>query len=204
MIHSPAPAGAPPTAQCGAPGPAGTSPAGQPCPPAADNVPVPAQDRCWSHDQPQPGQAPGRQCPGEQRQPRPVWPRQPRMSPRLLAQGNSELTAQHQDLGVLPARLPPRQAQHRHGPGDDEEDQLQACKPKIIARQLEPARPPGTVRVTEPTASREHLPRWRRFSAPTSGVPGVPVATTTPEAAPADGTGPAGRSGFPPASPGHG
>jgi hypothetical protein len=39
------------------------------------------------------------------------------MSPRLLAQGNSELMAQHQDLGVLPARLPPRQAQHRHGPG---------------------------------------------------------------------------------------
>jgi hypothetical protein len=23
----------------------------------------------------------------------------------------------HQDLGVLPPRLPPRQAQHRHGPG---------------------------------------------------------------------------------------
>ena len=66
------------------------------------------------------------------------------MSSRPLAQGHRELMAQHQDLGVLPPRLPPRQAQHRHGPGDDEEDQLQAHKPKIIARQPEPDRPPGT------------------------------------------------------------
>jgi len=62
---------------------------------------------------------------------------------------------QHQDLGVLPTRLPPRQAQHRHGPGDDEEDQLQAHKPKIIARQPEPDLPAGTIRVTEPTESRK-------------------------------------------------
>src|ERR1035441_3413443 len=66
------------------------------------------------------------------------------MSSRPLAQGHRELMAQHQDLGVLPPRLPPRQAQHRHGPGDDEEDQLQAHKPKIIACQPEPDRPPGT------------------------------------------------------------
>jgi hypothetical protein len=46
----------------------------------------------------------------------------------------------------------PVPAQHRHSPGDDEEDQLQAHMPKIIARQPEPDRPPGTVRVTEPTA----------------------------------------------------
>jgi hypothetical protein len=59
------------------------------------------------------------------------------MSPRPLAQGHDELMTQHQNLGVLPPRLPPRQAQHRNGPGHDEEDQLQAHKPKIIARQPE-------------------------------------------------------------------
>ena len=75
------------------------------------------------------------------------------MSPRLFTQGHRELMAQHQDLGILPPRLPPRQAQHRHGPGHDEEDQLQAHKPKIIACQPEPDRPPGTVHATKPTAS---------------------------------------------------
>ena len=37
------------------------------------------------------------------------------MSPRPLAQGNRELMAQHQDLGVLPPRLPPRQADSADG-----------------------------------------------------------------------------------------
>ncbi|HLI76032.1 MAG TPA: hypothetical protein VKV02_03735 [Acidobacteriaceae bacterium] len=50
--------------------------------------------------------------------------------------------AQHQNLGVLPPRLPPRQAQHRHGPGHDEEAQLQAHKPKIIAPRDRPAPAP--------------------------------------------------------------
>ena len=63
------------------------------------------------------------------------------MSLRPLAQGHRELMAQHQDLGVLPPRLPPRQAQHRHGPGHDEEHQLQTHKPKIIARQPGPGLP---------------------------------------------------------------
>ena len=54
------------------------------------------------YDQPQPGQALGRQHPGEQRQPRPVRPRQPRMSPRSLTQGHRQLMTQHRDLGVLP------------------------------------------------------------------------------------------------------
>jgi len=58
------------------------------------------------------------------------------MSPRPVTQGHRELMAQHQDLGVLPPRLPPRQAQHRHGPAHDEEDQLQAHKLKNIARGL--------------------------------------------------------------------
>jgi hypothetical protein len=66
------------------------------------------------------------------------------MNARPLAQGASELMAQYQDLGVLPPRLPPGQAQRRHGTGDNEEDQLQAHKPKIIARP--PACKPATNR----------------------------------------------------------
>ena len=63
------------------------------------------------------------------------------MNARPLAQGDSELMAQHQDLGVLPPRLPLGQAQQRHGTGDDEEDQLRAHRPKIVARQPEPDLP---------------------------------------------------------------
>jgi hypothetical protein len=65
------------------------------------------------------------------------------MSPRLLALGDSQLMAQDQDLGVLPPHLPRGQAQQRHGTGDDEEDQFQAHKPKIIARaaRYRPAHP---------------------------------------------------------------
>jgi transketolase N-terminal domain/subunit len=74
----------------------------------------------------------------KQRQPRPVRPRQTRMSARPLALSHSELMAQHKDLGVLPPPLPPRQAQQRDGTGDNQEDQLQAHKPKIIPR---PGRP---------------------------------------------------------------
>ena len=110
----------------------GATAAGQPRPPAANDVAMPPQDRPRSNDQPQPGQAPGWQRPGEQGQPRPVRPRQPRMNARPLAQGDSELMAQYQDLGVLPPRLPARQAQQQHGTGNDQEDQLQAHKPKII------------------------------------------------------------------------
>jgi hypothetical protein len=44
-------------------------------------------------------------------QPRPVRPCQPRSSAGPLAQGDSELMAQHQDLGVLPPILPARQPQ---------------------------------------------------------------------------------------------
>jgi len=43
------------------------------------------------------------------------------MNARPIAQGHRELMTQHQDLGVPPPRLPLRQAQHRHGPGHDEE-----------------------------------------------------------------------------------
>ena len=90
------------------------------------------------------------------------------MSLRPLAQGHRKLMAQHQNLDVLPPRCPPRQAQHRYGPGHDEEDQLQAHKPKIIALQPEPDlparhRPRGRGRRRD----AKHLPRWRRFSAPT-------------------------------------
>jgi len=56
------------------------------------------------------------------------------MSLRPRAQGHRQLVAQGQDLRVLLPHLPPGQAQQRHGAGDDEEDQFQARKPKIIAR----------------------------------------------------------------------
>ena len=54
------------------------------------------------------------------------------MSGRLLALSHCELMGEHKDLSVLPPPLPPRQAQQRQGTGDNQEDQLQARKPKII------------------------------------------------------------------------
>jgi hypothetical protein len=54
------------------------------------------------------------------------------MARHTLTPGDGELVAQHEDLGVLPPCLPARQAQQRHGTGNDQEDQLQAHKPKII------------------------------------------------------------------------
>jgi hypothetical protein len=166
---------------------------------------VPPQDRGGSDDQPHRGQAPGRHGPGEQGQPRPVRPRQSRMSPRSLAQGHRELMAQHQDLGVLPPSLPPRQAQHRHSPGHDEEDQLQAHKPKIIP----PPEGPGAARPTPergagPTAIRRasaqvtrvfgtHTscrPRW------TGGWPSTtPRGRTSPAAAGRRPSGSGSRTG---------
>jgi hypothetical protein len=137
---------------------------------------MPPQDRGGSDDQPHRGLPVGWQRPGEQGQPRPVRPRQPRMSARPLAQDDSKLMAQHQDLGVLPPRLPPGQAQHRHSMGGNEEDQLQAHKPKIIAwppacnpatsrhAQALPLRPPRRIR---PGGMRFQRPQvrflaWRR------------------------------------------
>jgi hypothetical protein len=52
-----------------------------------------------------------------------------------LAQGHSELMAQHQDLGVLPPLLPVRQPEQRHDTGYGQEDQPQAHEPKIIPRR---------------------------------------------------------------------
>src|SRR5712691_2870119 len=86
--------------------------------------------------------------------------------PRPLAQGYRGLMAQHQDLGVLPPRLPPRQAQREHIRHDDTADQFQAHKPKIIARQPEPdlpARHRSQDRVE--WVPQRRLPRWHRFSA---------------------------------------
>ena len=56
------------------------------------------------------------------------------MSTRPLALGHSELMAQHKNLGVLPPPLLARQPQQRHGTGNNQEDQLQPHKPKIIPR----------------------------------------------------------------------
>jgi tetratricopeptide (TPR) repeat protein len=71
----------------------------------------------------------------------------------MLALGHSELVAQHQDLGILPPRLTARQAQQRHSPGNNQEDQSQAHKPTIIAR---PAKPGPTSRVSDTGTSRRH------------------------------------------------
>jgi hypothetical protein len=150
----------------------GPAPARQSCPPAADDFAVPAQDRAGSDDQPHRRQALRRHRPRKQRQPRPVRPRQTRMSARPLALSHSELMAQHKNLGVLPPPLPPRQAQQRHGTGDDQEDQLQAHKPKIIPRSGRP-RPAWHVPDAWPSDQRlaEHPARWHRFSAPTGQRP---------------------------------
>jgi hypothetical protein len=99
---------------------------------------MPAQDSARGDEQPHPRQAPGRHRPGERRQPRPVRPRQAGACLWPLTLGDSELVAQHQDLGVLPPRLPVRQPEQRHDTGHDQEDQLQAHKPKIIPPPAEP------------------------------------------------------------------
>src|SRR5579859_3163512 len=107
------------------------------------------------------------------------------MSARPLTLGDSELMAQHQDLGVLPPRLPPRQAQHRHRTGQGEEDQLQAHKRKIIPP------PAGAKRLTKRLHSAGNLPRWHEFPAltgkarndhpsPPAGHPGEPPAPPDP------------------------
>ena len=175
--------------RCRAPG---AAPARQPRPPAADDVALPAQDRAGSDDQPHRRQPLRRYRPRKQRQPRPVRPRQPRMSARPLTLSHRELMAQHKDLGVLPPRLPPRQAQQRHGTGDNQEDQLQACKPaslqackpKIIPRPGRP-RPAWHVPDARPSSQRsaEHPARWHRFSAPT-GPSTVPLNDLAPRFAP--------------------
>ena len=95
---------------------------------------MPAQDRAGSDDQPHRRQALRRHRPRQQRQPRPVRPRQTRMGVRLHALCHSKLVAQHEDLGVLPPPLPARQPMQRHETDDDQEDQLQPHKPKIIPR----------------------------------------------------------------------
>jgi hypothetical protein len=90
------------------------------------------------------------------------------MSVRPLSLSHSELMAQHKNLGIFPPSLPSRQAQQRHGTGDNQEDQLQAHKSKIIPRSGTP-RPAWHVPDAGPSIQRsaEHPARWHRFSAPT-------------------------------------
>ena len=107
--------------------------------------------------QPDPGKAADGQHPGKQGQPRPVRPCQPRRGAGPLAQGDSELMAQHQDLGVLPPLLSARQPEQRHGTGYGQEDQLQAHEPKIIARPDEPR--PARPALDAGPHYAEHLPR---------------------------------------------
>ena len=91
------------TLRCAAGRPEPATPRQAP-PPAANDVAMPARDSARSDEQPHPGQPPGRHRPGGQREPRPVRPRQPGARLRPLTPGDSELMAQHQDLGVLPPR----------------------------------------------------------------------------------------------------
>jgi hypothetical protein len=70
-------------------------------PAATKDIPMPAQDSAGRDDKPHRGEAIDRQSAGQQRQPCPVRPCQPRMSPRPLTQGDRELMAQHEDLGIL-------------------------------------------------------------------------------------------------------
>jgi hypothetical protein len=146
--------------RCRAPGPALARPAQ---PPAADDVPAPPQDGARSDDQPHRGETVDRQRPSQQGKQRPVRPRQPGTSPRPLTPGDSKLVAQHEDLGVLPPGLATRQAQQRHGTGNDQEDQLQAHKPKIIPPPVGP-RPARRMPNARPR-SIGPLPRWHGFSA---------------------------------------
>jgi hypothetical protein len=81
-------------------------------------------------------------------------------------------------LASLASRLSTRTVQiahNRHGTGGNEEDQLQAHKPKIIARP--PACGPAASRQppragSDPTASTAHTSRWHAFSACTTGGEG--------------------------------
>ncbi len=142
--------------------------AGPACPAATEDVTVPPQDGAGSDDEPEAGEAPDWQRPGQQRQPRPIRPRQPRMSPRLLALGDSQLMVQDQDLGVLPPHLPLGQAQQRHGAGDDEEDQFRPTSRSSSHAQPGADRPTG--HLAQAQAQAERLPRicagWQRFRHP--------------------------------------
>ena len=117
-----------------------------------------------------------------------VRPRQPGAGPWRLALGDSELVSQHQDLGVLPPRFPPRQPQHRYHTRDNQEDQLQAHKPKIIPPLAQPSSPGHGMKPTR--APSGHLSRWHRFSAPTGSR-----RSTTPIAGRDDQLIPARREG---------
>jgi hypothetical protein len=84
------------------------------------------------------------------------------MSTRPLALGHSELMAQHEDLGVLPPLLPLRQPQQRHGTGDNQEDQLQPHKPKIVPC---PGRRRGTEQPMLSEASGQVAPVFGTYNA---------------------------------------
>lgn len=140
---------------------------------------MPAQDGARSDYEPHRGEAVDRQGPGQQRQPCPVRPRQPRMSPRLLAEGDPELMAQH-GLGVF----------HHDSRRDSlSNDTVRETIRKISFKpQAENPRtpgqvstgPPGTKHATEPTARRGCLPRSHWLSARTGRWPLPSVSAGPP------------------------
>src|SRR5258708_7634337 len=85
--------------------------------------------------------------PANSRHPAPARPPKRETTGGPRAPSHSELVAQQKDPGALPPPPPPRPAQHRHGTGDNQEDQLQAHKPKIIPR-------PGRRGAKQPAVSR--------------------------------------------------
>jgi hypothetical protein len=92
------------------------------------------------------------------------------------------LVAHHQDLRVLPPRLPPRPPpQQRYCARDNEKDQLQAHKPKIIPRLGKR----GGQR-----SAQEHPARWHGFSAPTGCLAGDLERDGALDGGGADGLGP--------------
>jgi hypothetical protein len=65
-------------------------------------------------------------------QPSPPPGRSGKRRPAMKSSIRAAQVPQHQDFRVFPPPLPPRQAQQRYRSGNDQEDQLQAHKPKII------------------------------------------------------------------------
>jgi len=82
-----------------------------------------------------------------------------RTSARPLALGDSELMAQHQDLRVLPPRLPLRQAQRGHRTEHDQEEQFQAHRQKSsCASTRTSTTPTGLHRTLKQAAPLRPLP----------------------------------------------
>jgi hypothetical protein len=135
--------------------------------------------------QPRPGR-PARLDDGA-RQPRPVRPRQPRMSPRPLTQGHRDLMTQYQDLrpsttppaAIGPVPTGPGSRRGRSASNPQAEDHRTPARTKTC--------PPGTVRVTESTASRKASAPGVGFGTHSTALPPKRALTMPPPTATRDG-----------------